>query len=122
MKLPLVLSAIGLGFVLFVLSLCWTQIFTGASQWTPEKAELWAKTKDRLHNLSFVVNSPKPPRRHADLDAAREEYDRVKAASTKLQAEFESAYNGPRTTATVLKWAGIACFGLGIVGHYTLKG
>ena len=70
MKSGIVSGLVGVGVLLFVLSLVWTQIFTGESSWTPEKAEQWAEVKDRLHNLSFIVNSPEPPRRRAPASLA----------------------------------------------------
>ena len=123
MKSAIVFGAVGLGFLLLLLSLVWPQLFPGSSSWTPEKAEQWAKVKDRLHNLSFVVNAPPGAqvRGRQDLESARAEYDKIKEASVKLQAEFESAYDSPRTTATVLKWTGIGFCALGVVGWYATK-
>ncbi len=121
MKSGLVISAIAVGLVLFVLSLFWVQLFPGTSQWTPEKAERWAKTKDRLHNLSFIVHSDQLPRRFPSKEAAKKEYDEVKAVATQLQADFEGAYDAPRTTATMLKWGGIALFAVGLVAHLGWK-
>jgi hypothetical protein len=123
MKSVLLIGAL-LGLVLYVLSFFWTQLFPGTSTWTPEKAEQWATVKDRLHNLSFIVNAPpgsEPPRRHPNYEAAKEEYDKVKAVAQQLQAEFESAYNAPRTTSTVLKWSGVGLFVVGAVGWYVMN-
>jgi hypothetical protein len=108
-----------LGLVLLVLSTFWVSI--SPSSWTPEKAKQWAATKDRLHNLSFTVNAPpgsEPPRRHGSRDEAKAEYDRVKETATKLQAEFESAYQSPRTMATIMKWSGVGLLAVGAVGAY----
>lgn len=112
------------GALLVLVSLFWIQLFPGTSSWTSEKAAQWAEVKDRLHNLSFVVNAPpgsEPPRRHPNREAAQREYDKVKARAKELQAEFKSAYNTPRTTATVLKWSGLSLFILGLVGWLVLK-
>ncbi|TWT72699.1 hypothetical protein Pla123a_39980 [Posidoniimonas polymericola] len=121
MKSAIVGILVGIGVVLFVLSLVWTQIFTGESRWTPEKADQWAEVKDRLHNLSFIVNSPEPPRRHASREEAQAEYDKVKAMANQLRSEFENAYDGPRTTATVLKWSGVGVLVLGIGLQFAWK-
>ena len=121
MKPAIVFGLIGLGAVLFALSLFWTQIFTGRSTWTPDKAQQWAEVKDRLHNLSFVVNSPEPPRRHTSREEAQAEYDKVKAMAVRLRSEFENAYHAPRAAATALKWTGVGFFVLGIVANYAIK-
>jgi hypothetical protein len=113
------IGAVVLGLLLVVLSQMWTSLYP--SSWTPEKAEQWATTKDRLHNLSFIVNAPagsEPPRRHANREEAKREYDQVKATATKLKAEFESAYNTPRTMATIMNWSGVVLLGVGAVGAY----
>ena len=124
MKTTLVLVTLGIGAALLVLGLMWVTLFPGTATWTPDKAAQWAKTKDQLHNLSVLVNAPPeadPPPRGANLAEARAEYDRVKAAATKLQAEFESAYQTPRTTAAVLKWSGLGLLGLGVVGWLVVR-
>jgi hypothetical protein len=71
-----------------------------------------------------MVNAPsdgEPPRRHPSHEAAKEEYDKVRARAETLQAEFESAYNTPRTTATVLKWSGVGLFVVGAAGWYVMN-
>ena len=116
---PLAISAIALGLLLLGLSQAWTSIYP--SSWTPEKAEQWATTKDRLHNLSFIVNAPEgseAPRRHANREEAKREYDQVKATATKLQAELDGAIDGPKRVATILKWSGVVLLGVGAVGAY----
>lgn len=121
MKSGIVSGLVGVGVLLVVLSLVWTQIFTGESSWTPEKAEQWAEVKDRLHNLSFIVNSPEPPRRHASMEEAKAEYDKVKEMANQLRSEFENAYDGPRTTATILKWSGVSVLLVGIGLQFAWK-
>lgn len=107
------------GLLLLVLSTFWVSIYP--SSWTPEKAKHLATATDRLHNLSFTVSAPpgsEPPRRHASREEAKKEYDRVKETAIKLQAEFESAYQAPRTMASIMKWSGIALLAVGAVGAY----
>lgn len=121
MKSAVVFGLVGVGALMFALSLFWTSIFTGRSTWTPDKAEQWSEVKDRLHNLSFIVNSPQPPRRHASREEAQAEYDKVKAMADQLRAEFEGAYHGPRNTATALKWTGVGFFVMGVVANFVMK-
>lgn len=121
MKSVVVSVCLGIGIVMFVLSMFWVQMFPGKSSWSPEKAELWGKTKDRLHNLSFIVNSNQPSGRVTDIEAARQEYQQVKATHERLKAEFESAYNAPRTTAKVLKWGGLVLSGVGLLIQFGWK-
>ena len=116
---PVAIGAALLGLLLFALSHVWVSLYP--SSWTPEKAEQWAATKDRLHNLSFIVNAPPgsdPPRRHANREEAKREYDRVKATATKLQAEFDSAYDTPRAMAKYMKWGGVVLLTVGAIGAY----
>jgi hypothetical protein len=121
MKHAIGLGMIGLGLLLLVLSGLWTTLFPGTSSWTPAKGERWSEVKDRLHNLSFVVNAP-PGRvsmhRGPDLGEAKQEYDQLRQENDHLRAEFESAYHGPRTAAKVLKWSGISLAVLGLIGWY----
>lgn len=123
MKLAIAYGVLAVGLTLFILSQFWVQMFPGTSTWTPERAEEWAQVKDRLHNLSFVVHdtSGEPPRRHPNKEAAKAEYDKVKARANELRTMFETAYDAPRTTATVLKWTGISLFALGLVGWFAFK-
>jgi hypothetical protein len=124
MKTAIMFGVIGVGFLLLILSGFWTALFPGRSQWTDEKAARWAVVKDRLHNLSFVVNAP-PGKvsMHSgpDLGKAKAEYDAIKQEATQLQADFEMAYDSPRTTATVLKWSGISLAVVGLMGWYAVK-
>lgn len=124
MKSNLVVAAIVAGLLMVVLSLFWVKLFPGNSSWTPEKAAEWAEVKDRLHNLSFIVNAPpgrEPSRRQMDMAAVRNEYDQVKERSEQLKAEFTSAYDSPRTMSTVLKWTGLAIVAVGVVGGFAIR-
>jgi hypothetical protein len=124
MKLAAAFSLIGLGLLLLALSGLWPKLFPGTSMWTPEKAARWAEIKDRLHNLSFLVNSPRARvsmHRGPELGQAKAEYDRIKQEGEQLRAEFEAAASRPQTVATILKWSGISLAGLGVVGWYVVK-
>lgn len=117
-------SLLGLGVLLIGLSLVWPMLFDGSSRWTEEKADLWSKTKDRLHILSFAVHAPPgadiPGRlgKPADIKA---EYDRVKLANEELAAEFDAASNGPKRMAATLKWSGVAIAAVGAVGAFATR-
>jgi hypothetical protein len=124
MKSSIAFALIGLGILLLVLSSVWPRLFPGTSTWTPEKASRWAEIKDRLHNLSFLVNNPRARvSMHSgpELGAAKAEYDRIKKEGEQLKAEFEAAAVRPSTVARVLKWTGISLAGLGIIGWYVVK-
>ena len=119
-----VLGLIGAGLLCLALSAFWATLFPGTSAWTPEKGERWSDVKDRLHNLSFVVNAP-PGRvsmhKGSDLGTLKQEYDGLKKENEELKAQFESAYNSPRTTAKVLKWSGISLAVVGLIGWYAVS-
>jgi hypothetical protein len=99
-------------------------LFDGSSRWTEEKADLWSKTKDRLHILSFAVHAPPgteiPGRlgKPADIKA---EYDRVKLANEEFAAEFDEAANGPKRMAAKLKWSGAAIAAVGAIGAFATR-
>jgi len=117
-------GAIGLGMLLLILSGIWTTLFPGTSSWTQEKSELWMKTKDRLHNLGFVVANPTG---HVSMHSgpetgqAKQEYDRLIVESDRFAVEFQSAYDRPRTISAILKWTGISLAVLGIIGLYVVN-
>jgi hypothetical protein len=123
-KQAVVFGAIGVGLLLVVLSSMWVTLFPGTSSWTEEKAARWAQVKDRLHNLSFVVNAPPGSiRMHGgrDYGEVKTEYDQIKAEATQLQADFDNAYNSPRKMSSILKWTGISLAGIGIAGWFAVR-
>ena len=124
MKSAVAFGVIGLGLLLLILSGLWTSLFPGTSNWTPEKAARWAVVKDRLHNLSFIVHAPAgrvSMHSGPDLGKAKVEYDSVKKEADQLRAEFDSAYDAPRTTSKILKWSGISLAVVGLIGWYAVK-
>ncbi len=124
MKYAAVFGVIGIGFLMLLLSGLWPTLFPGTSSWTLEKAERWAVVKDRLHNLSFIVNSPKAKiSMHSgpELGKAKQEFDQLNEEGNQLKADFESAHDRPETVAKVLKWSGISLAILGLVGWYAVK-
>lgn len=123
MKSGVVFGLIGIGFLLLILSGFWTTFFPGTSTWTPEKAARWAEVKDRLHNLSFLVNNPKRVSMHSgpDLGKAKEEFEKLNAEGDKLKAEFNTAHDRPETMSKILKWAGIVLAAVGVCGWYAVN-
>jgi hypothetical protein len=122
MKVVIVFGMVALGFVLLALSFAWVSMFPGSSTWTQEKAARSTEIKGKMHNLAFIVNAPNP-RLHAgqDLGQLKAEYEQLRKENEQLNADFESAYNSPRTTANVLKWTGLSFAVLGLIGWYAVK-
>jgi hypothetical protein len=122
MKVAIVFGMVAIGFLLFALSFAWASMFPGTSRWTAEKAQRSSEIKGKMHNLAFIVNAPNP-KLHAgqDLGQLKAEYEQLRKENEQLNAEFESAYNSPRTTATALKWTGLSLAILGIIGWYAVK-
>ena len=119
MKSVVVYSLIGVGLLLVVLSSVWNTLFPGTSRWTPEKATRSAEVKDRLHNLAFVVNAPKPNlQRGQDLGQLKAEFEQLKKENDALNADFSAASETPKTVATIFKWSGISLAAVGLIGWY----
>ena len=114
---------VAVGFALLLLSGVWTVIFPASNGWTPEMEARAQKVKARLHSLSFVVSSPKPVSMHSGPDPAqaKSEFDSLKVENDQLNAQFSSAYNGPRTTSSFLRWSGISLAVLGLIGWYAVS-
>jgi hypothetical protein len=124
MKSTIAFGMTGLGLLMLVLSFLWVSMFSGQSAFTKEKAEHWGDVKQRLHNLSFVVNAPPGSiKMHSgpDLGQAKADYDKLKIEDAQLAAEFSGAYDTPRTLATVLKWSGLSFAIVGLIGWYAVS-
>jgi hypothetical protein len=75
-----------------------------------------------LHNLSFVVNVPKPNlQRGQDLGVLKAEYEQLKKENAELDAEYTSAADTPKTVARFLKWTGLSLALVGIIGWYAVS-
>ena len=123
MKSLVVFGMIGVGLLMLVLSGLWPSLFPGTSIWTEEKAARWAVVKDKLHNLAFVVDNPKPVKMHGGTDPvkAKEEFEKLNQEGKQLKADFSRAHDRPQTVAKFLKWTGLSLAAIGIVGWYALN-
>jgi hypothetical protein len=122
MKSAVVSGMIGFGIVLFLLSALWSTIFPATATWTNEKANRFGEVKARLHNLSFIVNVPKPNlQKGQDLGQLKAEYEQLKKENEQLDVEFTSAADTPKTVSRFLKWTGLSLAGVGIIGYYAVN-
>jgi hypothetical protein len=94
MKSNIVLGVLGIGVVLVVLSGMWSTLFPATRNWTPAKEERWQAVKARIQLL--IENE-------------------------QLKADFDSATNGPKRVAAMLRWSGISLACVGIVGWYAVR-
>jgi hypothetical protein len=124
MKSTIASGIAALGFLMLILSFLWVSLFSGPTAFTKEKAERWGEVKQRLHNLSFIVNAPPGSiKMHGgpDLGQAKADYEKLKVEDAQLAAEFSGAYDTPRTMATVLKWSGLSLALVGVIGWYAVS-
>jgi len=122
MKVGIAFGLMGTGFLLLVLSGLWPKMFPATISWTPEKANRSSEIKNKLHNMAFTVNSPKPSVRPGqDLAKLKAEFEALKKENDELNAAFTSADQGPKTISKILKWSGISLAVLGVVGWYAVN-
>jgi hypothetical protein len=121
MKSAIVYGAIVIGFALLVLSSIWTGLFPATSTWTPEKSQRSAEVKDRLNNLSFLLNRPQSMHRGADPGPLKAEFDQLLKENEQLNADFQAAADRPNTVAKILKWSGISFAVVGLIGWYATR-
>jgi hypothetical protein len=121
MKSAIVFGAVILGFTLLILSSLWVKFFPATSSWTPEKAQRSAEVKDRLNNLSFLMNRPPSMHRGSDTGTLKAEFDQLMKENEQLNTEFQTAYDRPNTVSKVLKWSGISLSIVGLIGWYAVK-
>jgi hypothetical protein len=122
MKSAVVSGIIGLGAFVFLLGSLWNTIFPATSRWSDEKANRFAEVKAKLHNLSFVVNAPKPNlQRGQDLGQLKAEYAGLQKERDELDAEYTSAADTPKTVAKFARWSGISIALVGVVAWYVVN-
>jgi hypothetical protein len=122
MKSAIVTAITGIGIFLFLLSAMWSTIFPPTSRWTNEKANRFHDVKAKLHNLSFVVDAPKPNlQRGQDLGQMKAEYNQLLKEKAELDAEYTSVADTPKTVAKFLKWSGLSLAIVGIIGWYAVS-
>lgn len=122
MKSTMVFGVIGLGLFLLALSALWNTLFPATAKWTPEKQARAAEVKGKLHNLAFVVNSPRPNLQAGqDLGQLKAEYEALRKEQKQLDAEFSAAAETPQTVSKVLKWSGLSLAAIGIIGWYAIN-
>jgi hypothetical protein len=109
------LVAVGLGMALIVSSVIWVLVFSPSRTWTPEKNSRMNDLSVAAHKLGGELDSARRrPSMHGRSPAMiEEEYKKTTDELSQLKAEFENKQQGPKTTATVLRWTGIACVILG---------
>ncbi|TWU22568.1 hypothetical protein [Bythopirellula polymerisocia] len=121
MKAAISLGTFGLGVICVALSLIWGLIFPATNQWGPEKAAALSSLSDEVHKLMFqAVAAEENPRSYKGGDPAevQAEYREKKAKLAEMQQELESIKDSPQTSASYLRWTGIA---LVVVGAVAVK-
>ena len=111
MKSALPTAAVVIGMVLLLASLTWGLLFPASAGWTEEKSLRMADLKGRAHILVAEVAAAKEkPNMHGGSNAAEleAEFAEVKAELGQLAEELEGRIESPKTTATILRYAGIA--------------
>jgi len=102
--------------LLFVgLSGVWSSLFPATRSWTPEKSQRLGQVKDRITNISFIINNPNNTK---DTSALKSELEKLTQEDQQLSAEFNSAASRPNTVSKFLKWTGISLAIVGIFGWY----
>jgi hypothetical protein len=120
----IVAGLIGLGILLLFASVIWVSWFSGGSGFTLEKADRWNEVKNRIHNLSFILNAPPGTmkmHKGPDLGQAKAEYEELKKESEQLEMDYSGAYESPKTTAKALRWTGLSLAVIGVIGWYAIN-
>lgn len=111
MKSALPTVAVVVGLVLLLTSFAWGALFPASASWTEEKSLRMSELKGRAHVLVTQVAAAKEkPTMHGGSNAAEleAEFEQVKAELKQLAEELEGRIESPQTTATILRWAGMA--------------
>jgi hypothetical protein len=118
------LAAVVVGLVLLLGSFTWGLVFSAKGSWTAEQDARMGELGRKGHALGGELDAAqRRPSMHsrsaADIEA---EYNQVKAEMAQMRTEFESARDGPKTIAAILRWAGIACVAVGAFASYSNRG
>lgn len=116
MKTALPAVAVVVGVVLLSLSLAWSIFFPASAVWTTEKSTQMTELGNQATALKLQMQSQsKKPSMHAGQNQAelKEKYDQVSAEYKILYEEFRSAKDSPKTSSSILRWAGIAFIAAG---------
>jgi hypothetical protein len=111
MKSALPTVAVVVGVTLVLASLAWGLLFPASSGWTEEKSLRMNQLQARAHILVGEVAAAKEkPSMHGGANAAEleAEFEKVRAELKLLADELEGRIENPKTTATTLRYAGIA--------------
>ncbi|WP_428307655.1 hypothetical protein [Lacipirellula sp.] len=111
MKSTLSTIAVVVGMVLLLTSFAWGTIFPASAGWTEEKSLRMSELKGRAHTLVTQVAAAKEkPSMHGGSNAAEleAEFEKVKAELKELADELDGRIESPKTTSTILRYAGIA--------------
>jgi|SRR3954454_9752052 hypothetical protein len=120
MKATIVIIMV-LGFILLISGSLWTTLFPATSSWTEEKATRSSKVKNRLNDLGYLLNRPVNMQNGADRGALQAELKQLTEENQQLNADFQSAYDSPRTASKILKWSGISLAVVGLIGLYAVN-
>jgi hypothetical protein len=111
MKAALPTIAMVVGVTLVLASLAWGLLFPASSSWTEEKSLRMNELQARAHVLVGEVAAAKEkPSMHSGANAAelKAEFEKIRAELKLLADELEGRIEGPKTTASILRYAGIA--------------
>ncbi|MBL9164871.1 MAG: hypothetical protein JNL18_19235 [Planctomycetaceae bacterium] len=125
MKSALPTVAVVLGVLLLVVSLVWGLIFPASAGWTEEKSVRLGELKTRAHVLvGQVAAAQAKPSMHGGSNAAEleAEFQQVKTELTQLSDELDGRIESPKTTAAILRYAGIAFIVAGGLVVYAGRG
>jgi hypothetical protein len=100
-----------LGVVLLVASALWAIVFPPQRNWTTEKSARMTELGDQANLLKMqLAKAQTSPSMHSGKNPAeiQEEYDKIAVEYAELHQAFLSASNSPKTSASILRWSGIA--------------
>ena len=106
-RLPL--GALGAGIFLIIVSMIWPWLFGGQAVWTDEDAQVLAAAAADLHRASENVQGEP-----AGLAAAE-------GRLAESEERLEAARNRGKTTASLLRWLGVALGLAGGIGFVALR-